>query len=289
MHFSIRPARLSDQAAIKEFTTDTFDWGDYIADVLPDWVSDPLGQVMVATDESDHAVAVGRGLMLSEDEAWLQGARVSQQWRRRGIASAVGESIFAWSLTRGAKVARLAVEEWNAPAQKQVEAIGFRNVARWVVASRSVAASSPAIPTNGGQRSKARRKLEQAPSSEGVPAWVSWRSGPLVRPARGLRASHWRWSQLRLNHLEQAGKGGELWSSQAGWAWVERDGDQIRVGWVECGPDDGMDMVRSLVDLAIASGAEAVQITIPAVPWLEEAVQSLSFELSTMLVYEKPS
>jgi hypothetical protein len=50
-----------------------------------------------------------------------------------------------------------------------------------------------------------------------------------------------------------------------------------------------MDMVRSLVDLAIASGAEAVQITIPAVPWLEEAVQSLSFELSTMLIYEKPS
>lgn len=287
MKFLIRPARLSDQDAIAEFTADTFDWGDYVADAFIDWISDEAGQVMVATDDSDRAVGVGRGLMLSENEAWLQGARVSDGWRRRGIASAVGETIVAWALSRGAEVVRLVVEDWNTAAQSQVEAVGFRMVGRWVVANRSVDASAPAIPTNGGQRAKARRKLELAPSAEAVPAWVSWRSGPLVQPTRGLHVSSWRWSQLRLKTLEQAGRSGELWSSQAGWAHVEREDDRLKVGWLECGPDDAIDMTRSLVDLALATDAKQLQITIPAVGWLQAALQSLHFDSTPMLIYER--
>jgi len=287
MDFSIRPARLSDQLAIEEFTVDTFDWGDYVAGVFPDWIADPLGHVLVATDDADQAIAVGRGLMLSAEELWLQGARVREDWRRKGIASTVGESIISWSEEQGAKVARLAVEGWNIRAQRQVENIDFRIVSRWMIADRSVDSSGPMVPSNGGQRAKARRKLQQAPSAEAEPAWVSWRSGPLVGPARGLHMSRWRWSLLHLDDLQQAGKRGELWSSQAGWAHVRRQEDRLMTGWLECGPDDGSDMIRSLVDLALDAGAQNLQVTIPAVGWLEEVLLSLNFDQAPMLIYER--
>lgn len=287
MKLSIRPAVLSDRKAIASFTADTFEWGDYVADVLAEWIEDQNGRVLVATDDQDRAVAMGRCLMLSETELWLQGARVKTEWRRRGLASAIGGQLLDWARERGAIVARLGTETWNIAAQRQVESAGFRPVGDWVVAAHEIAPAEPAPPTNGGQRAKARRKLDRTHSSDAIPAWVSWRSGPLVGPARGLHAWHWRWSRLELEYLTQAAKDGELWSSQAGWAFLRYDGNWLIVGWLECGPDDAVDMVRSVVDLATEAEVERVQIAVPVVDWLVAALGAAQFEFHQMIVYER--
>jgi GNAT superfamily N-acetyltransferase len=286
MKLSIRPAVLSDKEAIATFTAETFEWGDYVADVLTDWIEDPDGLVTVATDDQDQAVAVGRGTMLSETELWLQGARVKTEWRRQGLASAIGGQLVDWARKRGALVARLGTETWNIAAQRQVESAGFRPVGDWVVAVRKIAPAEPAAPTNGGQRAKAHRKLDRTHSSDAIPAWVSWRSGPLIGPARGLHAWHWRWSRLELEYLTQAAKDGQLWSSQAGWAFLRYHGDRLAVGWLECGPDDAADMVRSVVDLATEAEVESVHITVPIVPWLVAALETAQFDLHQMIIYE---
>jgi len=283
----IRPAVLSDREKIATFTADTFEWGDYVSDVLPEWIEDPNGRVMVATDDQDRAIAMGRGVMLSETEVWLQGARVSTNWRRQGLATAIGEAIIDWAQERGALVARLGTETWNIAAQRQVESGGFRPVGDWVVATRTIEPAEPAAPTNGGQRAQARRKLDRTHSSDAVPAWVSWRSGPLVGPARGLHAWHWRWARLELEYLIQAAKVGELWSSQAGWAYLRYHDDRLAVGWLECGPDDALDMVRSIVDLASAAEVDRVHVTVPVVPWLVAALEAAGFELHQMIIYER--
>jgi GNAT superfamily N-acetyltransferase len=286
---SIRPARPADRAAIAAFTADTFEWGDYVSEVLLDWLDEPAGHVLVATDEEDRPVALGRGLLLSRHEVWLQGMRVREEWRRRRLGSAISEGLIAWAQERGARVARLGVEHWNEAAQRQVESIGFRCVGRWVVARQAIQPEpSPETPSNGGKRAKARRRLEQAPSSEAEPAWVSWRSGPLVAPARGMYVSHWKWATLDFQELRDAGRSGNLWSSQAGWALVGLEEDQLTVGWLECGPDDATDMIRSLLDLAVAAEADRLQITVPAITWIEQALAGTGFELMTMLIYERP-
>ncbi len=287
MEPTIRPARPDDVAAIGEFTADTFEWGDYITDVLPYWLTAENGMVMVAADKDDRAVALGRAEMMSPTELWLQGARVREDYRRRGIASAVGEALVEWAVDQGARVARLLTEGWNEPAQRQVESTGFKRVCDWVVGSRPIAPASPTRSGNGGQRAKARRRLELAHSSEAVPAWVSWRSGPLVGPARGLRATGWRWSQLTADLLLAAGKRGELWSSQAGWVVLRRDGDSLYVDWLDCGPDDIDDMVRSIVDLAVEQHADHARITVPDVDWLVTAVERGGFEPHPMYIYER--
>ncbi len=286
MDLNIRPARPEDAAAISEFTTDTFEWGDYISDVLPDWLDADDGCVMVATDESDVPVALGRAQMLSATEMWLQGARVSEPWRRQGIASAIGEALVDWAIGRGAKVARLLTEGWNEAAQGQVEKSGFRRSSDWVVGARPITAPEPSTTGNGGQRAKAKRRLEVAHSSEAVPAWVSWRSGPLVAPARGLHVDGWRWWQLTDGHLISAGKAGRLWSSRAGWVVTRRDEGTLYADWLECGPDDSDDMVRSIVDLAVETHADYLRITVPAVDWLVDAMERSGCEIHPMHIYE---
>lgn len=285
MNFSIRQGRVSDAAAVARFTAATFDWGDYVADAFLDWLDDPKSQVLVAVDQDDRAVAVGLGVMLSPTEAWLQGARVSENWRRLGIASAVGAAIVGWARDQHAQVARLVVEDWNVAAQKQVAATGFRAVGSWVVAERSVEATGPTTATNGGQRAKAHRRLQVAHSSEAVPAWVSWRSGPLSGPARGLFAQNWRWARLTVSHLEQVAREGALWQSQAGWAHIRLTADRATVGWLECAPNDATDMIRSLIDLAAEAGAGAVQIKVPDVEWLVDALVASSCELHRVGIY----
>jgi hypothetical protein len=246
------------------------------------------GCVMVAAAEDDRAVALGRCQMMSPTEMWLQGARVSEQWRRQGIASAIGEALIDWATERGARVARLLTEGWNEPAQRQVESTGFRHSSDWVVGGMSISADEPVMSTNGGQRAKARRKLEIAHSSEADPAWVSWRSGPLVGPARGLHVDGWRWAQLRADHLSQAGKKGALWSSQAGWIVTRRDDETLYIDWLDCGPDDVDDMMRSTVDLAYEQHASFLRITVPDVAWVTEAMDRIGCELHPMFIYERP-
>lgn len=287
MTFSIRPGRASDEEAIARFTASTFDWGDYVADTFLEWIGDPAGHVMVAVDDQDCAFAMGRGLMLSATEAWLQGARVRADRRRQGVASAVGEALIDWARTQGARVTRLVVEDRNVAARRQVEATGFRPVGSWVVAERPVGMMEPTTAANGGRRAKAHRKLQVTHSSEAVPAWVSWRSGPVVGPARGLFARDWLWSRLELEHLEQAAKDGALWQSQAGWAHVRITPERVSVGWLECAPDDALDMVRSIIDLAVESGTDGVQITVPAVEWLVVGLRRSGCDLFPIEVYAR--
>ena len=286
MDLTIRPAHSGDEEAIALFTADTFEWGDYVADMLPIWLQAEDGIVLVATDGDDRAIALSRGQMVSPTESWLQGTRVSPQWRRRGVASALTAELVEWARGRRARVARLLTEEWNEPAQRQVARSGFKHTSTWVVGVRPIGPSEPATSGNGGKRAKARRKLELAHSSEAIPAWVSWTSGPLVRPARGLHADGWRWSELTSEHLAQAGKRGSLWSSQAGWIVTRRDGEVLYAEWLECGPDDIDDMLRSVVDLAFESHAELLRITVPEVDWLVTALERAGFEPNRMLIYE---
>jgi GNAT superfamily N-acetyltransferase len=288
MDVTIRPARAGDVETINEFTADTFEWGDYVSDMLPIWLASDNGIVLVAADAEDRAIAVSRGLMMSPTEAWLQGTRVEQEWRRRGVASELTAGLVDWARQQGGRVARLLTEEWNDPARRQVEKSGFLCTSTWVVGTRSIAKAEPATSGNGGKRARARRKLELAHSSEAVPAWVSWTSGPLVRPARGLHADGWRWAELTADHLARAGKHGSLWSSQAGWVVTRGDGDTLYADWLDCGPDDIDDMFRSIVDMAYEAHADRLRITVPDVDWLVLALKRAGFEPHSMLIYEMP-
>ncbi|HSF87177.1 MAG TPA: GNAT family N-acetyltransferase [Acidimicrobiia bacterium] len=288
MEYRIRPARAEDKPAIAGFTQDTFSWGDYVIDAFDKWLIDPAGILLVAVDDEDDAIALGRGTMLSPTELWLQGARVHPDWRRRGIASALDHEMEDWARQRGGRISRLAIEDWNAPAQKQVEKIGLRAVSTWIHARRDVRTEAPVASGNGGRRRPPQDRLVRAPSAEAQPAFMAWSAGPLGRRARGLLAIGWTWRRLSVDDLTRGAKGGALWMCPAGWVLAAPHNDVLELGWLETGPDDVGELLKSALDLAGELGAARLSLKAPALPWLTSELDRTGFDTGEIRIYERP-
>lgn len=288
MAFHLRPARFEDKGAIAPFTRGTFWWGDYVYEVFEKWLDDARGRLLVAADDTDTAVAVGRGCLVAPNEAWVEGIRVRADRRREGIAAAIAGDVLDWARAEGADVARLVVEAGNTASLRLSEHLGMRPVSRWILASRTVKAAAPATAGNGGRRVPARERLRSTHTSEAEPAFVSWRSGPLLRPSRGLFMVDWRWRTLQLEDLSAGREPQVLYASRSGWALAEPGANRLEVGWLETGPDDAADFARALVDLVVEIGASELEVVCPDLPWLTAAFEGAGYESHPLVVFELP-
>ena len=284
MDFTIRPATRSDHEYISSWTAETFPWGDYVGEAFGDWLEEAAGAVIVA-DVGGQAVSLGRIRMLSDSEGWASAMRVHPEFRRVGIAGAVGEAMWDWARSAGARVVRLAVEDWNEVARDRVEKVGFRPIGDWLRTQRGVGDSSPVPEGNGGMRVKAYEAIRPANSAEAEPAMLSWGGGELARAARGLFATGWAWQRLTEAHLVSAAKHRMLWEGRPGWASAESQGDRFDVYWIETNPEDSRAMVRALVERAADSGANTMQAMIPDVDWLVQAFRRAGFDTDGITLF----
>ncbi|HSJ36182.1 MAG TPA: GNAT family N-acetyltransferase [Acidimicrobiia bacterium] len=281
----LRPGRVDDVAAIAAFTTDTFSWGDYVAESLPEWLDDEETEVVVATGDDDRPVALARVRMLGPREGWISAARVHPDHRRRGLGSALNHWCVDWIAGRGGAVARLQIEAWNEAAHNQVVAIGYRPVATVANAVRAISASRMEPATNGGRRAKADERLDRAPHTEAEGAFIAWSTSELARAAHGLfPVDRWSWRRMAPDdtHL------GQTWSCPSGWVLAEDEEGELTVRWLVANPDDASLLVRATVDLAHERQAEGIHLIVPAVDWLLAAVEGNGFETHPTRIYEKP-
>lgn len=289
---SIRSGRISDAEIVRSFTEDTFAWGDYVGREFPNWLDRPGDMAIVAADDNDSPIAVARVALLSEAEAWLAGARVHPQHRRQGIGSLMNDFGVAWARDKGARVIRLAIEEENTPARSQVEGLGYRAVARFVLALRTIESrAQPGTVTgsNGGRRLTGTERLDLAPSVEADPAYLVWSTGDLARVGHQLYpADGWSFRRLRPADLVAAAKARQLWTSPAAWVVTEEEDRDIWVPLLVTTLEDADRAALALVDLAQERAATRLQVMIPRVDWLEEALQRHRFEMThPNLIYEK--
>jgi len=168
MDITIRTATPDDRDYIASWTAGTFSWGDYIGEAFEGWLEEEHGAVLVA-EVDGLAQAVGRIRMVSDSEAWSNAMRVHPDLRRAGIGTAVGEAMWQWANDAGARVIRLAVEDWNSVARGQVTKAGFSPIGDWYWAQRGVGDSSPVPEGNGGQRVKGYEAIKPANSAEAGP------------------------------------------------------------------------------------------------------------------------
>jgi GNAT superfamily N-acetyltransferase len=284
MKLRIRPATLDDVEAIRSFATNTFTWGDYVADALPGWLASESSLVLVAAGEDDTAVAVARVVQLSEREVWLHGARVHPDHRRRGVASLLNQACCDWARGRGAAIARLLIDAWNEPARRQVTSIGYRPVAEWV--SATVEIGTEVVPTrNGGRRVPAEERLAPGRAAEADVAWMSWVNGDIARAGRELFALGWLLRRIRPADLTEAARDRALWQSPSGWLVARLDTNgQLFVPWISTTDVDVTRMVRAIFDLAEGVRAESVRMLVPRVPWLVEALSRAGYTLDSHTV-----
>ena len=243
---------------------------------------------LVAVDSNDQPVAVVHVQLMSDREGWLSGARVDPEYRRQGLGTLLNTAGVEWLTERGAMVVRLTVEEDNDAAQKQVEKLGYRTVARFGLASRNFERHGHGA--NGGRRLPAPERFETAPSAEAEPAFLTWSAGDLNRAAHGLYgASFWAFRRLTLADLTSAARVRQFWASPSGWCVSEPiEEGELWIPLFLTTADDADRAVRALVDLADETGATALRAMVPRVGWLEEAMAAEHVEIAhPTFLYEK--
>ncbi len=151
MSLRTRPVRRDDIPAIVAFTRNTFVWGDYVPDVIADWIEEDDAVTYVAVDPDDVPVGVARGQLLSPAEVWYGAARVRSDRRGEGIAGDLARALLDWSRRRGARVGRLLVEDWNEASHRQVAKSGMRPVAHVDRCTRTVGDASPTPISHTGR------------------------------------------------------------------------------------------------------------------------------------------
>ncbi len=180
----IREAAPSDRRQVAEMLAEVWGGGDYIMGVWREWLSSPSGDLLVA--EVDGRVV---GIMYVEyrpaGEAYLAGARVHPNYRRRGIAAQLTLECMERARSRGKTLATLATSVRNLAAQRLAEKLGFRLRAR-VVRVR-------ASPLSRGRVNRVRPlEPEEASSAE---RWVRERDG------RPLKFDWYSYSTLTADDL----------------------------------------------------------------------------------------
>lgn len=276
----VRAAREEDLADIVAWTTATFEWGDYVPDRLPSWLSDPDSVVLVAVDESDRPRALCHAVMLSGYEGWLEAARVHPAHRRGGLGTALNRAGADWLAGRGARVVRLAIDAANSSARSQVEKLGYRPVSTWHHGRLAV------DPT---RRCPAPYRLHPVPPWEIDAVWVFWANSDLAVGGREMMARGWQWRRTRPEDLVEAATGGLLRQSPAGWVIVEQpEPSWLRTGWLAAEPEDAPRLFEGLLDLAVDRGAEAVEVKVPAVPWVIEALTRAGGQPKELVIYARP-
>jgi hypothetical protein len=110
----------------------------------------------------------------------------------------------------------------------------------------------------------------------------------LGRASRGLIGIGWAFRRLTLTDLEVAARAGAFWEIGAGWALAAPAVEaRFEVAWLETREEDANDLFRSLIDLAIGSGAESISIWVPAIDWIIQTARRRGFETSLMHVYAR--
>lgn len=282
----VRPATAEDQTAIAVFTTDTFSWGDYVADAFSGWLADPLSHVAVAVID-DVPVAVARAVMMSATEGWMHGARVHPDHRRKGLATLLNHHLSDWVRSKGGQVVRLMIESWNEPAQQQVAAAEYRRVCEWTNAVRGLG-SEPDPIANGGRRVPGDEQLAVGTPAEIEPAWVAWSASELSRSGRALYPRGWLMRRMVRNDLDEAVSGRQLLHGPSGWIVAEpEDDDTMFVPFLVAADSDAYRLVRAMVDRADRKGFQRIRALVPSVSWMTEALHRGGFDLSAEQIWTR--
>jgi GNAT superfamily N-acetyltransferase len=277
--FVIRPARAEDVALIETWTRDTFAWGDYVAEAMPDWLEDPESLVVVCVHEDDIPVALSRTQMLSPTEGWLSAARVHPDHRRSGMGMAMNDFGVDWARERGALVARLATEAENEAARSQVAKLGYRLTGHWAYATATAST---------GRRLGSSERLRPGGTVDADAAWTFWSQSDLAHAARDLISLGWRWRKATRHDLERAVAAHSFFQCPAGWVIAEADDDGLSVRWLATSSFDAPLLIEGLRDL-LRDGRRGrrVEAMVPVTAWSVEALQREGFEVNPIQIFSK--
>ncbi len=283
---AVRRARPEDHGPVVEFTRHTFEWGDYVGDRFLDWLETPKSAVFVATDQDDTALAISRVVQLSSREVWLHAARVHPDHRRQGLGRALNAASVEWGRGQGAVVAGLLTENDNTAARRQVVSLGYREVAQWFYAERSVEPGESEPSGAGLQLEEPPQQLAVAPAGDIESAYLTWSGSDLAIAAHGMIPFEWALRRMSIEDLADAVRRRAMYEAPAGWAVISPRGDGgVWVPWLVAIPDDTFSFIRAITARIAADGYNRAHLMLPRLPWLEVAAERAGYEIHPNIIW----
>jgi len=249
-----------DKGAILAFCQHTFDWGDYIPLVLDEWLADPQGPLLVATYDG-APVGIAKVSLLTPTEAWLQGLRVHEQYRRHGLAAQFLQHCLHTARQLGARVARLATSSQNVAVHRTTERAGMRRVAAFQsleAAAVQADATSPAL---------VRLTPEDWPQ-------IATRilQGATLAETGGLYGVGWAWQELTAAKLRAHLERGEVLAVQENGGIeataiiteADEEDKYLIIGYVDGDVRHMQTLAQALRQFAAAQRLESVEFMAPS-------------------------
>lgn len=231
----IRKARAADREAVMRFTEHTYEWGDYIPMVWENWFYEPGSELLVAVVEH-QPVAILHLVMVSRDEAWLEGMRVDAECRRLGIATRLGRYSIKRAIMMGAETVRFVTTEDNTPIHHMAASLGFNKV------MAVLPYFAKALPP--------KKELDKPAKSDLKDLLEFLSNSTVLKSMGGLVSTHWRFHRLTPEMIEEklkAGMGRKVGTSGKIDAFALVDtGRGLEVSFIDGTPDALKILIRGL-------------------------------------------
>jgi GNAT superfamily N-acetyltransferase len=150
MSIRIRDARPEDKDAIRAFTQDNRNWGDYVAGELDGWLKVNDGVLRVVEDDTGRIVAIQHYQTLNGTQVWLSGLRVRPDRRGQGLARALLDDAIRMARSERVLTLRYASEAVNDTMQRLSQEYHLRPRGTWLSFERRMDADACAIGRSRG-------------------------------------------------------------------------------------------------------------------------------------------
>jgi ribosomal protein S18 acetylase RimI-like enzyme len=304
---TVRPAESGDRDAVLAFTAHTFPDGDYIAAVFDTWLEDTSGALLVAIFEG-RPVGLAHLLMLSAEDAWIEGIRVDPAVRRRGIGRVLISQVLRTAYERGAKVARLFTDSDNVASQTLVtRRFGFQRVAevtRYSSEALEIGSSTDTSALLETQAATPGPRLLLAGGEDYARIW-SWLEQSNLAPVNGgLQFGSWCAWALTGEDLQAYLLDGAVWLLEE-WETIqaiailqdevisgEDEPGTLQVRYIDGAASSMGTLALHLREIAQMRGLAQVELWLPNLLILRDAMSGAGYNRLgdddvTMLVYQR--
>jgi len=124
-----RLAQSSDKKDVLNFCQYTFSWGDYIDEVWDNWINE--GNLIVIEHDQIPISMAHAGFYPDEKMIWIEGIRVSENFRKKGLAQKMICYLEDKAKLQQFKISRMLVASENNPSLTLAKKLGYKIISKW--------------------------------------------------------------------------------------------------------------------------------------------------------------
>lgn len=132
----------SGKNEVIKFCKNTFSWGDYISEIWDYWYSE--GNLFVIRENNSPVALSHASISKKEQQVWIEGIRVNQNYRRKGYASSLIQHSEKQARNYGCLNSLMLIETSNKNSLNLSQKLGYVVKERWIFFSLLPEKSEPA-------------------------------------------------------------------------------------------------------------------------------------------------